>query len=82
MNTNEACKLTTYQLRELCIRENWFTNGCIDQYNTLFKRLNEGAPFDEIVIIIWICSNGVSAQEISTKIHHEEERLCYENTPL
>lgn len=81
MDDNIKCTLTTSELRELCIRENWFTNGCIDQYNTLFRRLNEGAPFDEIVIIIWKCSSNVSAEYIA-KIIQEEQRFCDEKCDI
>ena len=47
---------TTDELRSLCIRNNWFTEGSNEQYNKLFRANEELAPIEEIATIIWICS--------------------------
>lgn len=46
-----------FELRELCIDNNWFTSGSIRQYEKLFDRNREGASLDELATIIWICSD-------------------------
>lgn len=44
-------------LRQLCIRHQWFTDGSNSQYEKLFYALSMKAPFEEIVTIIWVCSD-------------------------
>lgn len=48
---------TNEDLRLLCIKNNWFTCGSIRQYEKLFKANEELAPIEEIVTIIWLCSD-------------------------
>lgn len=50
-------KLNSSELRALCIRENWFTSGSIEQYERMFERNKQGATLNELSIIIWICSS-------------------------
>lgn len=45
------------ELRNLCIEENWFTHGSIQQYEKLFYANQNQFPFAEIVTIIWLCSD-------------------------
>lgn len=45
------------ELRNLCIEENWFTHGSIQQYEKLFYANQNQFPFEEIVTIIWLCSD-------------------------
>ena len=35
--------LESYELRELCIKNDWFTCGTVKQYEKLFDRNKEGA---------------------------------------
>lgn len=51
------CKLNTQDLWQLCNEKNWFTNGDNYQYERMFKANEEGCSLDELVAIIWICSN-------------------------
>lgn len=43
-------------LRQLCIKNKWFTKGTNEQYEKLFYANEHGCPIEEIAIIIWICS--------------------------
>lgn len=49
--------IDSFDLRQLCINNNWFTCGSIKQYEKLFDRNSEGASLDELATIIWICSD-------------------------
>ena len=68
----EICTLKSCELRQLCIDEQWFTSGSIAQYEKMFDRLNKQCPFEELVIIIWICSDNVTKEQIRYKIHEKE----------
>lgn len=48
---------TTWELRELCINNNWFTCGTVEQYEKLFYANENGCPIEEIATIIWLCSD-------------------------
>lgn len=60
--------LESYELRELCINNDWFTCGTIKQYEKLFDRNKEGASIAELSIIIWVCSNNIPKDEIYSKL--------------
>lgn len=60
--------LESYELRELCIKNDWFTCGTIKQYEKLFDRNKAGASIAELSIIIWICSNNIPKDEIYSKL--------------
>lgn len=44
-------------LRELCIKNNWFTQGSNRQYEKLFYANQQGCPLEEIATIIWLCTD-------------------------
>lgn len=48
---------TTYFLRELCIKYNWFTCGTCEQYEKLFEINKDGCPLEDIALVIWLCSD-------------------------
>lgn len=48
---------TTENLRSLCIKNNWFTEGTNKQYEKLFYANEHGCSIEEIATIIWLCSN-------------------------
>lgn len=52
------------EIRSLCIKKDWFTNGTNTQYERLFDRVRDGADIDEIATIIWVCSENVTKEEI------------------
>ena len=54
----------TEDLRILCIQEDWFTNGDNSQYEKLFQLNREGASLEELALVIWICSDDWTCEEI------------------
>lgn len=52
------------EVRNLCIKNNWFTNGDNKQYSAMFDRVNDGADIEEIATIIWICSVDADKDDI------------------
>ena len=64
---------TTWELRELCIENNWFTCGSIGQYEKLFYANEHGCPIEEIATIIWLCSDEdcrrADVLDIITEVH-------------
>lgn len=51
--------VTTFEdLRQLCIKNNWFTCGSCEQYEKMF-RANESGCFsiEQIAMFIWACSS-------------------------
>lgn len=64
---------TTWELRELCINNNWFTCGTNRQYEKLFYANENGCPIEEIATIIWLCSDEdcrrMDVLDILTDIH-------------
>lgn len=51
--------VTTFEnLRQLCIKNNWFTSGSCEQYEKMFFA-NEKDCFsiEQIAMIIWVCSS-------------------------
>ena len=48
---------TNENLRLLCIKHDWFTQGSISQYEKLFYANENGFPIEEIATILWICSD-------------------------
>jgi hypothetical protein len=60
------------ELRSICIKNNWFTNGSISQYTKLFELNDSGASLDELALIIWLCSQNTTKQEIKNKLLETE----------
>ncbi len=50
-------------LRELCIRNGWFTSGTSRQFEKLFFANSHGWPLDSIALIIWLCTEDVTIDE-------------------
>lgn len=50
--------MTNEELRELCIKNNWFTCGSNRQYDKLFEMNEKGKSVDELALVIWLCSDG------------------------
>lgn len=44
-------------LRNLCIKNDWFTEGSNSQYAKLFYANDMGCSLEELVTIIWLCSD-------------------------
>jgi len=56
MDYIEYSVTTTEDLRNLCIKNNWFTEGTNSQYEKLFYANKRGCSIDEIATIIWLCT--------------------------
>lgn len=61
-------KMNAMEVRALCIKNNWFTNGDNTQYTKLFERVGDGAEIDEIAAIIWICSANADKDDIARQL--------------
>ena len=70
--------LTTEDLRVLCIREGWFTNGDNEQYQKLFDLNRAGASPEDLALVIWICSTDVSREEVLHVLAREYRRVSYD----
>lgn len=69
-------KITNEKLTRLCIKHQWFTEGTNTQYDKLFYANEMGCPLDEIVTIIWLCSD--SEKWCRRDIKYELERATKE----
>ena len=63
--------LSADDLRILCVREDWFTGGTNSQYKKLFDLNREGAPLEDLALVIWLCSPGTDREEV---LHELSER--------
>lgn len=63
-------------LRQLCIKNNWFTSGSNEQYEKLFYANENGCPIKEIATIIWLCSNE-EVRRIDVLAELKEARKSY-----
>ncbi len=50
--------MSNEQLRSLCIKNNWFTDGTNSQYEKLFQLNEESATIQDLALVIWVCSEG------------------------
>ena len=57
-----------YELRNLCIENNYFTYGCNFQYDKMFKMAETEASVHDIAVAIWICTEDASLEDIEEKI--------------
>lgn len=70
-------QLENYELRTLCIQENWFTGGSINQYNKLFE-LNESQVVEKendlnkyiwnLSLVIWTCTPNKTLSDIQSTL--------------
>lgn len=58
----------TERIRELCIKEDWFTCGSTRQYEKMIDLVREGASVHDIALCIWLCSNDISYVKIELRI--------------
>ena len=59
-------------VRNLCVKNNWFSCGCNSQYDKMFDRVREHAEVDEVATMIWLCSEGVTKEEIAKQLASPE----------
>ena len=62
-----------WKLAEICRRQQWFTNGDIEQYQRLFDKARAGASLETLALIIWICSSNATEEEILQILKKEVE---------
>ena len=68
-------RFETYELKNICINRNWFTGGTCEEYDKLFERCKEGADFDELALIIWLCTPDSNRKEIYYRLLIEKAAL-------
>lgn len=56
MNTG---RISNDVLRQLCISNQWFTQGTNRQYEKLFDMNDQSASIEQIATVIWLCSDSV-----------------------
>lgn len=66
--------LNRYTLYRLCNDNNYFTCGDNTQYDKLFERNKQNASKKELALIIWICSENVSLEEIEENLKVERKK--------
>lgn len=57
--------------REVCIKYDLFTNGDCRQYEKFFDMVENFATFDELMVVVWICSNREDIQEVMDIFYKE-----------
>lgn len=70
-NIDKELRFTAYELRSLCIKNDWFSAGSNAQYEKFFEANENGATISQLALIIWICSSSVSRTEIEQKLIEE-----------
>ena len=74
-------KLTKEQLNEICKENNWFDKkmkGVNELHSSLCRKLENGIGLDEIVTIVFMCSENANREEIVkqfTPFAIKEERI-------
>ena len=68
-----AGNLKSEDVRKLCIKHDWFTNGTNEAYEKLFALCDSGAKTETISLAIWLCTTGWDREEIELQL--EKYRL-------
>lgn len=66
------------ELRSICIRCGWFTNGSCEQYEKMFEMNEKQMPLREIAVAIWICSYGYSLEQVEARLEEALEDYLME----
>ncbi len=73
--------VSTQFLRDLCIKNNWFTCGTCEQYEKLFELNRNGCTLDNLALVIWLCSDEKWDEDTISRILRLEKRKfldrCY-----
>ena len=59
---------TPIELKDLCIKNNWFTAGTCFQYLKLFELNNKPTNVKDIALVIWLCSHEEDIEVIHNKL--------------
>lgn len=65
--------MTNEELRNLCIKNKWFTCGSVEQYEKLFIANELSYSINELALIIWICSDNIEQQDIISELSKNEK---------
>lgn len=68
-------RFNTWELQEICYKNKWFTGGSCESYEKLFDRCREGADFDELAMIIWVCTPDKDRREIYYQLLVEKAEM-------
>lgn len=60
--------INTFELYKLCNKQGWFTCGTNRQYERMFNLAREGGGVKEVALIIWLCSESATCQDIESLI--------------
>lgn len=66
--------VSTQFLRDLCIKNNWFTCGTCEQYEKLFELNGSGGTLDDLALVIWLCSDEKWDKDSISRILRLEKR--------
>ena len=53
-----------WNVREVCIKYDLFSNGDNTQYERFFEMMDDGYSFEDLMLVVWICSNRENIQEV------------------
>lgn len=65
---------TTWELRDICVKNDWFTGGSCEAYDKLFARCEENASIEELALIIWVCTPDSNRELIKNALYKERIR--------
>lgn len=66
--------INRYTLYRLCNDNNYFTCGDNSQYEKLFTANENNASKKELALIIWVCSENATIEEIEENLKVEREK--------
>lgn len=66
--------INRYTLYRLCNDNNYFTCGDCEQYEKLFTANENNASKKELALIIWVCSENATIEEIEENLKVEREK--------
>lgn len=69
--------LDSYTLRELCVKNDWFTGGTEMQYSRLFDMLHTGASVESLAAVIWTCSEFADLDDITEQLRNVQRWPLY-----
>lgn len=65
--------MPTYKIRNkivnLCIENDWFTCGSVNQYEKMLDFAEGGGSIHEVALIIWVCSQDVVIDDIECQLN-------------
>lgn len=60
-------KLNKWNLRKMCIENNWFTHGSNEQYDKMFDLADVG-DIDGVIYTIWLCSGDIDINDVEEAV--------------